>query len=115
MLDFGFAELIVIMAVAVLVIGPQDIPKIMLTLGRVFRRLQYIRYAFTQQFEDFLKDAELEDFNKQVNFEAAPEHAEFDEAAEDEEEHVLPLETYGEEVTSDVIEDKPKAGVRDDG
>ena len=79
MLDFGFAELLVIVALAVLVIGPQEIPKVMLGLGRVMRRLQYVRYAFSQQFEDFMRENDLEDIRQQVNFEAK----EFDEGAED--------------------------------
>jgi sec-independent protein translocase protein TatB len=81
MLDFGWSELLLIMALAVLVIGPDEIPKIMMTLGRIMRRIQYVRYAFSQQFEDFMKAADLDDINKQVNFEArAPQEATFDEA-----------------------------------
>lgn len=69
---FGFSglELLLVLAVAVLVIGPQDIPKVMYMFGRVARRLQYIRYAFSQQFEDFLKEHDLEELRRGVNFEA---------------------------------------------
>jgi len=81
MLDFGFPELLLIAALAVLVMGPKEIPVIMRTLGRVVRRLQYVRYAFTQQFEDFMKEADLADIRDQVNFEADG----YDEAAGDEE------------------------------
>ncbi len=56
MLDFGFPELLLIMAVAVLVIGPNEIPAVMRALGRVVRRLQYVRYAFSRQFEEFMED-----------------------------------------------------------
>lgn len=87
MLDFGFAELLLIMAVAVLVIGPKEIPAIMMTLGRVVRRLQYVRYAFSQQFEEFLREHDLDDIRKQVNF----EEKDFDEAESDEE-YMTPLE-----------------------
>ena len=80
MLDFGFPELLLIMAVAVLVIGPKEIPKIMLALGRLMRRLQYVRYAFSQQFEEFMRENDLEDIRKSVNFEAK----DFDEEAADE-------------------------------
>lgn len=45
-------------------------PKVMHTLGRIVRRLQYIRYVFSQQFEDFMQEADLDDIRKQVNFEA---------------------------------------------
>lgn len=66
MLDFGWPELLVIMAVAVLVIGPKELPQIMRTLGRMMRRLQYARFAITQQFDDLLKDTELDDLRREA-------------------------------------------------
>lgn len=80
MLDFGFAELLMIMVVAVLVIGPSEIPKLMVALGRVVRRIQYVKYAFSQQFEDYMRAADLSYIREQVNF----EEKSFNEEAEDE-------------------------------
>lgn len=71
MLDFGWAELLIIVAVAVFVIGPQDIPKIMHGLGRLVRRLQYVRFAVSKQFDDLLEAGDIEELRKGVNFEAA--------------------------------------------
>lgn len=70
MLDFGLPELLIIVAIAVFVIGPSDIPKIMYGLGRLFRRFQYVRYAMSQQFDDVLKAGDIEELRKGVNFEA---------------------------------------------
>jgi sec-independent protein translocase protein TatB len=86
-LDFGWAELLVVMAVAVLVIGPQDIPKLMHSLGRIVRRLQYVRFALSQQFEDFLKEHDLDELRRGVNFESA----DYDEAEADSDREMLPL------------------------
>ncbi len=61
MLDFSWAELLLIIAVAVLVIGPKEIPVVMRSLGRIVRRLQYVRFAFSQQFDDFMKEHDLEE------------------------------------------------------
>jgi Sec-independent protein translocase protein TatA len=83
MLDFGWTELILIMALAVLVIGPAEIPAMMLALGRLMRRLSYVKYAFSRQFDDFMQQADLRDIRESVNFEAREQHI-FDEAAEDE-------------------------------
>lgn len=80
MFDLGWSELLLIMAVAVVVIGPQDIPKVMHALGRVMRRLQYVRFAISQQFEDILREGDIQDIRKSVNFEVK----DFDEAAADE-------------------------------
>lgn len=71
MLDFGWAELLVVIAVAVFVVGPQDIPKIMYSLGRILRRVQYIRYAVSQQFDDLMNAGDIEELRKGVNFETA--------------------------------------------
>lgn len=88
MLDFGWTELIVIMAIAVLVIGPDEIPVVMRALGNLVRRISYIKYAFTQQFDEFMQEADLDDIRKGVNYETARRSEDFDEAAEDED--VLP-------------------------
>lgn len=80
MLDFSWAELFVIVIVALVVIGPKDIPHIMHSLGRFVRRLQYVRFAMTQQFDDFMREHDLEDIRK-----ATKPDTLFDEAAADEE------------------------------
>ncbi len=68
MLDFGWPELLIIIAVTVFVIGPKDIPKVMHGLGRVVKRLQYMKFALSQQFDDFMKEQDLDDL-RSVNFE----------------------------------------------
>ena len=89
MLDFGWAELFLVMAVAVLVIGPNEIPSLMRGFGRLFRRFQYMKHSISQQFDDFMDG---EGLNEAVNFEAKHEGGEdFDEAAEDED-VMVPLE-----------------------
>ncbi len=85
MLDFGWVELFLIVAVAVIVIGPDEIPAVMVALGRIARRLQYIKFAISQQFEDIMHDSDLEDIRKSVNFEAK----DFDEAESDADYHVI--------------------------
>ena len=92
MFNVGWPELFIIVAIAVLVIGPQDMPKVMVFLGRVFRRFQYIKYALSQQFDDIMREADMDDIRKSVNFEAQEREAvsgdrdeeAFDEAAFDE-------------------------------
>lgn len=79
MLDFGFAELVMIIALGVLVIGPSEIPAMMLGLGRLLRRLQYVRFAVSQQFDEFMQQHDLQDIRQSVNFEAK----DFNEADED--------------------------------
>ena len=85
MLDFGWAELFLIAAIGVFVIGPKEIPGLMRGLGQVFRRFQYMKHAVSQQFNVFMEEGDIDDLRKSVNFEAKPDgHEDFDEAAEDE-------------------------------
>ncbi len=90
MLDFGWTELLVIMALAVLVIGPNEIPALMRGLGNLMRRVSYIKYAFTSQFDEFMREADMDDIRNSVNFETKRRSEEFDEAEADED-VMLPL------------------------
>ncbi len=69
MFDLSFPELSVVALLALLVFGPQELGRIMYGLGRVVRRLQYLRFALSQQFEDFMQKAGEADLTSQVNFE----------------------------------------------
>lgn len=71
MFDFGFSEILLIVVVAVLFIGPKELPVVMAQVGRVFRRLNYMRYAITAQMDEFMREAGVEDLRNEVNFEAS--------------------------------------------
>ena len=59
MFDFGFFELFVIIAAAIFLIGPNEIPGLLKSLGQLVRRTQYIKYAMSDQFDQFMKDNDL--------------------------------------------------------
>lgn len=64
MLDFSWSELLVVIIVAILAIGPQQIPDVLYRIGRIVRRLQYMRFALSKQFEDFMEKSDLEEMRK---------------------------------------------------
>lgn len=70
MFGIGWSELLVIVLIAVMVIGPKDIPKAMYQIGRFARRLQYVKFAMSQQFDEILRAGDIEELRKGVNFEA---------------------------------------------
>ena len=59
MLDFSWSELMVVIIVAVIAIGPKQLPEVLHGLGRIVRRLQYMRYALSRQFDDFMEESDL--------------------------------------------------------
>jgi sec-independent protein translocase protein TatB len=61
MFDIGFSELLVIAIVALIVIGPQQLPKVARTLGHLFGRMQ--RYVNDVK-ADITREMELEELKK---------------------------------------------------
>lgn len=61
MFDIGFSEIVVIAVVALVVIGPERLPKVARTLGHMFGRLQ--RYV-NEVKADINREMELEELRK---------------------------------------------------
>ena len=61
MFDIGFSELLVIAVVALIVIGPQQLPKVARTLGHLFGRMQ--RYVNDVK-ADISREMELDELRK---------------------------------------------------
>lgn len=66
MFDIAWSELVVIGAVALIVIGPKDLPKTLRTLGKMTAKLRLTAYEFRSQFDAAMREAELEDLRKEV-------------------------------------------------
>ncbi|WP_299442880.1 Sec-independent protein translocase protein TatB [uncultured Rhodospira sp.] len=67
MFDFGWTELAVIGVVALLIIGPKDLPKVLRTMGQWSRRLRSLAREFQGHVDDVIREAELEDVRDGVN------------------------------------------------
>lgn len=64
MLDIGWSELLLIGVVALIVIGPEDLPKLFHTLGRITARARGMAREFSSAMEDAAKSSGLEDAAK---------------------------------------------------
>lgn len=64
MFDIGAAELLVIIIVAVVVIGPKDLPLAMRVAGRWIGKLRRITAQFRSGIDNMVREAELEDMEK---------------------------------------------------
>lgn len=89
MFDVAPTELLLCAVVALLVIGPKDLPNAMRTLGRWVGRARGVARHFRSGFDDMVRQAELEEMEKKWAAENARimrEHPIADEPA-------VPLET----------------------
>jgi sec-independent protein translocase protein TatB len=66
MLDFGWTELLVIAVVAIVVIGPKDLPRVMRTVGQWSGKMKRTAREFQGQFNEALREAELDTVKRQV-------------------------------------------------
>jgi sec-independent protein translocase protein TatB len=66
MLDFSWSELALIGVVALVVIGPKDLPKALRTAGIWVRKARSISREFQSSVEQMMRDAELDEVKKQI-------------------------------------------------
>ena len=67
MFDIGWGELLLIGIVALIVIGPKELPGALRTLGQWMGKLRRMAGEFQGQFEEAMRVAELADLKKQVD------------------------------------------------
>ncbi len=70
MFDFGWSEIIVIGAIALVVIGPEDLPKFLRTAGQVTRRARQLANEFQNSIDDMVRESEIEEVKKKLQLEA---------------------------------------------
>jgi sec-independent protein translocase protein TatB len=66
MFDIGWGELLLVGMIALIVIGPKELPTVMRTLGHWMGRVKRMASEFQGQFQEALREAELDDLKKQA-------------------------------------------------
>src|SRR5688500_1908519 len=66
MLDMSWGEIMVIGAVALIVIGPKDLPKALRTVGQMTSKVRRMASEFQGQFNEAMREAELDEVKKQL-------------------------------------------------
>lgn len=66
MLDIGWSEIALIAVVALVVIGPKELPVVLRSLGRWVRKLRQMAAQLQGQVNDVIREAELTDLHDQM-------------------------------------------------
>ncbi len=66
MFDIGWGELLVIGVVALLVVGPKELPALLRTIGRYVGMIKRQANEFRAQFDEAMREAELDQLRKEV-------------------------------------------------
>lgn len=64
--DIGWVELLIIAAVAIIVVGPKDLPRLMRVLGQWVGKARSLAREFQRSFDDLVRESELADLRKEV-------------------------------------------------
>jgi len=64
--DIAWSELALIGAVALIVIGPKDLPRVMRSLGQWTRRARAMAAEFQRNLDEMMREAELDEIRREV-------------------------------------------------
>ena len=64
--QIGSTELLVIAAIALIVVGPKDLPVLLRKLGKFVGRLRNMANDFRSSFDEMARQSELDDLRKEV-------------------------------------------------
>ena len=67
MFDIAWSELFVILIVALVVVGPKDLPRLMRTAGQWAGRARSMADQFRRSFDEMARQSELDELRAQVN------------------------------------------------
>jgi len=59
-------EFIIVAAIALIVVGPKDLPKLLRQLGRFVGKMRHMADDFRASFEDMARQSELDELRKEV-------------------------------------------------
>ena len=67
MFGLGWGEMVVIGIVALIAIGPKELPTVLRTIGQTMAKLRRMANEFQGQFQEALREAELTDLKKHAD------------------------------------------------
>jgi sec-independent protein translocase protein TatB len=67
MFDIGWSELVVVGIVALIAIGPKELPAVLRTVGQYMGKVRRMAAEFQGQFQEAMREAEMADLKKQVD------------------------------------------------
>ena len=107
MFDIGWSELVVIAVVALIAIGPKELPGVLRAVGNYMGKIRRMASEFQGQFQEAMREAEVADLKKSVDEmtkSASKSFTDFD-----------PIGSVRKEIesfTADPLADKPPAPKR---
>lgn len=66
MLDFSWSHILILMVVALVVVGPKDLPRLMRIVGQWMGKARAMANEFRKSFDDMARQSELDELRKEI-------------------------------------------------
>ena len=67
MFDIGWTELLLLGALAIIVVGPKDLPRMMRKIGQYTAKMRAAAREFQRSFDEMARESELDELRQQIN------------------------------------------------
>src|ERR1700735_922493 len=67
MFDLSWTHILIVLVVALLVVGPKDLPRMMHTVGKWVGKARGMADQFRKSFDDMTKEAELDELRNEID------------------------------------------------
>ena len=67
MFDIGWSELLIVAIVALLVVGPKELPQLMRTIGAFLHKLKETASSFQRQFQNAIDESEVVELKNSID------------------------------------------------
>ena len=64
--QIGFAEMLILALLAIIVVGPKDLPKLMRAVGQGLAKIRGLANEFTQAFDEMGAQEEMEQLRREI-------------------------------------------------
>ena len=66
MLDFSWSHILILLIVAMVVVGPKDLPRLMRIVGQWMGKARRMADEFRKSFDDMARQSELDELRKEI-------------------------------------------------
>ena len=67
MFDLGWGKIIIVAVIALIVIGPKELPAVLRTVGQWMGKIRRMAAEFQGQFQEAMREAEMADLKKSID------------------------------------------------
>jgi len=67
MIDLSWSHILIVLVVALVVVGPKDLPRLMRTLGRWMAKARAMADQFRKSFDEMARQSELDELRAEID------------------------------------------------